>query len=125
MFSLIATTTLIGFFKPNFAYADVVEPVPIVQQIPQYCSCVSYVRNFIPSLPHMDAVWFATLPRSTPAVGRVAIFNYSGVYHVAYIESLGDTGFTVREANFKPCEKDRRFIEWNDDALVGFWAPAS
>lgn len=75
-------------------------------------------------MPHMDAVWFATLPRSSPAVGRVAIFDYSGVYHVAYVAEIGEDGFKVYEANFSRCAKGTRFIKWSgDNHLVGFWSP--
>ncbi len=116
---MVASSTLNTFFKVPLAYAQEAPP-PVVRE---YCSCVSYVRNFIPTLPHMDAVWFSTLPRSTIAPGRVAIFDYNGIWHVAYVTSLGDNSFTVAEGNFHKCVSDRREIDYNDPHLVGFWAP--
>ncbi len=127
LFSLIATTTLTAFFTPHFAYADTLpvipDPVPIVQEMPQYCSCVAGVRVYVPTLAHMDAVWFASLPHSTPAPGRVVVFNYSGIYHVAYILSVTEEGFTVYEWNYHHCQKDTRFISWNDPHIASFFAP--
>ncbi len=71
----------------------------------------------------MDAIWFGTLPHSMPAVGRVAVFNYSGLWHVAYILQLSDDGFWVYEWNFHKCEKGTRFVYWNDPSIAMFWAP--
>ncbi len=74
-------------------------------------------------MPHMDAYFFSTLPRSTMAPGRVAIFYYPSTdqWHVAYVISLGDDGFYVAEGNYHHCASDRRFIPYGDPALVGFW----
>lgn len=108
--------------RPTFAYADILpEPAPIVQQ---YCSCVSGVRVYIPDFPHVDAVYFATMPHNTPAAGRVAVFDYSGTFHVAYILSIEEKGFWIYEWNFKKCQKDTRFIDWNDPHIESFFAPA-
>ena len=116
MFWLLgATTTLMGFFGTP-AFADTVT-------FPQYCSCVSYVRQYIPSVPHVDAWVFPTFPRSAPAVGEVAMFNYSGIFHVAYISQIRGEGFEIQEANFHSCQKGTRFISWDDPHLVGFWKP--
>lgn len=74
-------------------------------------------------MPHMDAVWFGTLPRSKPAVGRVAIFDYNGVWHVAFVSLLEEDGFVIEEGNFHHCARDQRLVQWNDPYLVGFWSP--
>ncbi len=121
MFPLLfgATTTLMGFFGTP-AFADIVITPVVIEQT--YCSCVSYLREFIPSTPHVDAVWYTNFPRVTPAVGEVVMFNYDGVYHVAYVSELQEDGFIIHEANFHKCEKDTRIIKWNDPHLIGFWA---
>lgn len=49
------------------------------------------------------------------------MFNYDGVYHVAYVSKLENNGFWVKEANFKKCQKGERFVEWGNYALIGFW----
>lgn len=116
---------------PSFAFADVLPTIPPieteivqkVQQLPQYCSCVAGVRVYVSALPHMDAVWFSTMPHSRPAVGRVVVFNYSNVWHVAYILSIEEEGFTVYEWNFHKCKKDTRFISWDDPHISSFFAP--
>lgn len=126
MFSLLATTTLTAFFSIPVAHAQELppqpEPAPIVRQ---FCSCVAYVREFIPTMPHLDAAYFAGFPRTTPAPGRVAILRYGDVFHVVYVQSVKDEGFVALEANFRPCERGKRLIEWADPHLVGFWAPSS
>jgi hypothetical protein len=88
-----------------------------------YCSCVTYLRTLIPSLPLVDAKHFKDFPRATPQVGGVAIFYYptSGEYHVGYIAKLNDSGFLLKEANYEPCKVSTRLVEWNDPRLVGFW----
>ena len=84
-------------------------------------SCVSYVRTFLPQVPHVDAKWFK--PNTTIAVGRLVIFNYNGVWHVAYITALNAETFTVKEANYIPYKLDTREVDYNDPHIVGFWAP--
>ncbi len=111
--------------RPTFAFADTLpEPIPIVREVPQYCSCVAGLREYIPSTPHVDARWFQTFGyRTTPAVGRVAMFNYGPGderQHVAYISKIEDTGFWVKDWNWKPCQKLTHFIKWDDPAIVGF-----
>ncbi len=106
-----------SYFKTPLVYAQEAPP-PVVRE---FCSCVAYVRNFIPDLPHVDAKWFGGFPRTTIAPGRVAIFDYEGVWHVAYILSLEQDHFTVAEGNFHKCKEDQRNVDYNDPHLVGFW----
>ena len=80
-------------------------------------NCFSYVSLFV-KLPKMSEI----LPNTTPFVGAVAIFNYNGVKHIAYIKELHADGFIVKEANYRPAVVDEREVNWNDKALVGFWA---
>ncbi len=88
-------------------------------------SCVRWVHTKIPSAPLVDAEHYAGFPRSMPTVGSVAIFEYlSGVSHVAIVESLGLSGFTVSECNyFGDGTCGRRFVDYNHYSIVGFWTP--
>jgi len=83
------------------------------------CYCVSFARLFVKDLPRGNANSF--LPNTQPAVGRIAIFNYNGLSHIAVISSLEATGFVVTEANYKPCEKTVRLVKYNDKYLIGFY----
>ena len=81
------------------------------------CNCYTFVKTIVGDLPNFKDLKSNTTPRK----GVLAIFNYSGVKHLGYIQSLNETGFTVREANFKPCTMGTRHIGWNDPALIGFY----
>lgn len=81
------------------------------------CNCYSYVSLF-ERLPRMGDL----VPNATPAVGRVAVFQYK-VKHIAVITKLEERGFWVKEANYKPCLVGERFVGWGDKALLGFWSP--
>lgn len=89
------------------------------------CNCYLYLKTRIKALPLMADI----VPNSTPKVGAVAIFWYKEKYtakwvkHVALIEKLSATGFTVAETNFTKCLFDRRVIAWDDERLEGFWSP--
>ena len=78
------------------------------------------MRQFVPETPRMNAVDFRVLPRTTPAVGRIVLFNYDGVWHVAYLMEITNEGFWVAEANYIECKKGYRFVSWNDPAIEGF-----
>lgn len=62
-------------------------------------------------------------PNTYAFEGAVAIFDYDGVKHLAYIEKFNERTFTVREANYKKCHMGFREVSYNDPAIVGFWAP--
>lgn len=81
-------------------------------------NCYSYVSLFV-HLPPMPSI----TPNSAPSVGSVAIFDYKGLKHVAYVVALKEEGFLVKEANFEPAKVAERLVNWNDKALEGFWNP--
>ncbi len=127
---LIASTTLISLIRPSFAFADdgvyalpPIEPAPKVREVYDG-SCVAGVRVYVPNLPHMDAVWFATLPHSMPAPGNVVVMSYpDDVWHIAYILSVSEDGFTVYEWNYHHGKKDTRLVPWDDPAIYSFFDP--
>ena len=105
----------------NVVQAQTPEPPAVTTEL--YCSCVSYVHFLEPKAPFIDAKWYKDFPKATPAVGRIAVFNYNEVYHVALITNLGTSTFKVKEANFVKCSKGERDVDYNDPRLIGFFAP--
>lgn len=89
------------------------------------CNCYAYLKTRLKELPRMADI----VPNGTPKIGSVAVFFYRDkqtgkrVKHVALIEKMSDSGFMVAESNFTKCLFDRRFIDWNDPHLIGFWNP--
>lgn len=82
------------------------------------CNCYGFVKaNFVPNLPKMAQIQ----PNSRARAGSVAIFYYSGVKHVAYVESVTEQGVNIRESNFTKCKVGRRFIDNDDPHLAGYW----
>lgn len=82
------------------------------------CNCYSLVKTRIRNLPKMAEI---TPNIGNPLVGGVAIFNYKGVKHVAYITKVYDGKFDVIEANLKPCLVAPREVSIKDPFLVGYW----
>lgn len=93
--------------------------------VQQYNSCVACVREYVPSLPRLDAEWFAVFPRSSPAIGNVAIFHYkkTDTWHIAHIYAYEESCFWVHECNYIEGEKGVRCVKYDDPSLVGFWEP--
>jgi len=88
------------------------------EYLPVPCSCIKSARHFGVPLPHLDAKDIK--PNSLPVVGGLALFNYSGMAHVAVITSLEAEGFRVREGNKDFCEFGQRFVRWDGENLKGF-----
>ena len=81
------------------------------------CSCYSFVKTKIPTLPRQKDL----RPNGTPRAGGVAIYDFKGVPHYAYILELRDDGYFEIGANLQPCVVATRFVKWNNPHLVGFW----
>ena len=81
-------------------------------------NCYSYVSLFV-DLPKMAQI----KSNATPAVGRVAIFSYKGVKHIALITKLNTSTFSVKEANYHPALISTREVSYNDKSLIGFYSP--
>ncbi len=84
------------------------------------CNCYAYARTKL-HLPKMADI----TPNSPPTVGGLAIFNYHGIKHIAYIKSVEGDGFWVQESNYQPCLVAPRYVKWTDKAIVGYWATSS
>lgn len=86
-------------------------------------NCYTYVSHLI-KLPKMSQIISNT---SIPHVGHVAIFWYKDkrtgkmVKHIAYVSSVGETTFTVKEANFEAGKIGTRVVPKNNPNLAGFW----
>ena len=55
-----------------------------------------------------------------PRVGGVVIFDYNGVPHYAYIDSVEVDGIHISEANFIKCARSKRVIAFDDPNIVGY-----
>jgi len=63
----------------------------------------------------------ATIQKTaSPAFGKVAVFNYSGVPHVAVVLSQGYGTFRVRESNYGGDFVSEREVSFSDASLLGF-----
>lgn len=86
---------------------------------------MSFAHQVNPSIPLVDAEFFNGFVKTTPAVGNVAIFKYkNNVSHIALIEFLGNNGFLVSECNFIKDKCGKRWVEWDNYALQGFFQPS-
>lgn len=82
------------------------------------CSCMLFLQDkgFMLEGDAIDQIPNA----SSPEIGGVALFNYSGVGHAALVQSVSDSDFSVLEANYEPCERTERIIPRDDPNIVGF-----
>ncbi len=102
----------------NHNQGDYSHPVEPVKELPLEVrsNCYAYAEYILGDLPSM-----ATLQSTAqPAFGRVAIFNYDGVPHVAVTLSDGIGSFTVKESNFEGDWVSTRTVYYNDPSLLGF-----
>ncbi len=82
------------------------------------CNCYAYVRSQYPDFP---PTWELE-NNTTPHVGAVVIFDYSGLPHYGIISKLNADGFWLTDSNFGGCGIRTHFIEWNNKYITGFWA---
>lgn len=84
------------------------------------CNCYSLVQtHYKAKIPKMADI----KPNSVPIVGSIAIFDYNGIKHIAYVKKLYGNSFEVDEANLKPCLRAPRRVLYTDKSLVGFHVP--
>ena len=84
------------------------------------CNCYLLVKTKIQALPKMENV----IPNTPePMAGMVAVFDYSGTKHIAYITGVDATGIEIFEANYASCAVGTRFVTFTDPALLGYWTP--
>jgi surface antigen len=82
------------------------------------CNCYSVAMNKLGKLPKMANI---VSNSNYPRVGGLIIFNYSGLKHIAVIESVEDDGIHVLEGNYKKCEIGRRVVKFDDHSIIGYW----
>lgn len=119
--------SLLIILIPTPAQADqpIQAPVQIPIQIPtpilevQECSCVPFVRSYIPELPRGDAI--DLVPNATLEDAEVVIFNYGGVGHLAVKLGLQGGMLDIIEKNKIKCQITERTIPVDDPAIVGGW----
>lgn len=115
---------------PNVAKEDALDPefaltyaAKAIASSTEYawtsCNCWSYIKaNYIHNLPGTKYL----IPNSGPVVGGVVLFNYRGVKHYAYIESVSKNYVYISEANYTRCKIGERKISLYDPHIVGFWS---
>lgn len=85
------------------------------------CSCVSFVRQYRPDAPLIDA-YRHTVSTTTPSPRSVAVMRYpSGVSHVAFVVSVTDTHVELLHANVVPCEVTTEMMERSNPRLLGYY----
>ena len=86
-------------------------PDPIV------CSCINYLKTLGVTVSGYAGDIKAN---SIPKAGGVILLSYNEE-HAAYIKELKTDGMVILEANFKPCQKSSRFIDYNDSHIRGYY----
>ena len=109
-------------FDPEFALNFAAKTLAEGSEYQQYvvCNCYSLVKTKIRGLPKMVSI----IPNTPePIAGMVAVFDYSGTKHIAYITGVDTTGIEIFEANYEPCKVSSRFVSYDDPHLLGYWTP--
>lgn len=57
---------------------------------------------------------------ASKSFGNVAVFNYSGVPHVAIVTGQGMGVFYIKEWNWEPGQETTREVSFADINLLGF-----
>jgi hypothetical protein len=84
------------------------------------CNCFGLVKTKLgDALPRMADIQ----PNSEPSVGAVAVYDYNGLKHVAYVTNPQPDGFWEFGANLTPCKIESRFVRYDDPHLLGFFFP--
>jgi len=86
-----------------------IDPKETRNKILASCSCIKGLRTFGVYIP-LNTNAKDLKPNSMPVVGRVVLFNYSGVYHAALITSMNTESFSIKETNFIKCKYSERKI---------------
>ena len=71
---------------------------------------VGDAKNVIPNTDHPTNGWAVKL-------------KYGEIYHAAYIENTYPTFMEISEWNFKKCQYTKRFLGYDDYAIVGYVMP--
>ena len=103
LLSTIFLEPTMGNIEEKTAYEETREDIA--------CNCMAWVRQYRPDLPDVNASDL-TPKSATPTPGAVALMYYphSGMWHVAYVEEVGDGYITIQDANYSHCAVTRRTI---------------
>lgn len=86
------------------------------------CNCYLEVKKFVPNLPRTKDL----KPNSPARPGAVAIYNYNGIPHYAYVlevYNVGTYSHLEKGSNLKRCKLYTRVVDEEDSHLVGYWFP--
>jgi hypothetical protein len=81
-------------------------------------NCYAFATAMLGKLPKMTDI----KPNSPfPRKGGIAVFQYD-TKHLAVVLEVDEGGFWIKEANYEPYKITKRFIDWSDTHLTGFWS---
>jgi hypothetical protein len=90
------------------------------QQESVACNCVSFVRQYRPDAPHINASDY-TISTTTPYAGAIAVMRYpSGASHVALVVSVTETHVELLHANVIPCKVTNEYMDVDNPRLLGY-----
>mgnify|MGYP001572487153 CR=1 FL=1 len=118
-----------SYFAPedqtDFGTLPVAEDVPVKSSPPvggsDSCSCILGIRNFYNINLKGNAKDLRA--NTEPAAGVIALFNYHGIGHAAYVISVEKDGFYIDQWNKVKCKRSQEFIKWSNINLTGFYKP--
>lgn len=86
------------------------------------CSCVKTARVLglaVPANTNAEDL----IPNSTPYVGGGVLINSRGIRHLSVIQAITEDGFFIKEGNYEACKIGERFLNFNDNSIIGFYNP--
>lgn len=91
-----------------------------------FCNCVSTVKHLTGyKLPRIGLAKNLIKDRvhisQMPAVGSILIQKSRNTGHVALIIELHDEGMMIQEGGWGSCRLNKRFINYNDPSILGYW----
>lgn len=85
------------------------------------CSCVLVAKAFTGVTQSIGNARNWPRNSSVPVVGGVVITNESRAGHVAFITSVSNDEFSVKEGNYEHCKLSTRTIAINSPFILGYW----
>lgn len=84
------------------------------------CNCYLMAKVYRPDIPLTKDL----KPNSPVRKGAIAIYNYHGIPHYAYVTGVqndGTYGHWEKGSNLEPCKIYSRFVPESNPFLVGYW----
>lgn len=122
LLELIIPKTTIAYKAPPQVVVEVVLEEPIVEEVDEIlCSCIKYARSIGVNLPYNTNA-SDVVANSRPTIGGLVLLDYGNIEHVAIIQEFTDTGFKVKESNYRKCKETERIIQFDSPFIRGFYS---